>query len=160
MRARWPIIVASLGPAATLAACEPVGYPSCYRVSCPYPAHPSGEVVYVAAYPQPRRALSLPPFDDPAADYSRRSLMISQGSGNDQAANLALQTSTPWPHHSQNTSIPGNGARMVKAVNEFESGTREAGAGKRSFEQSAGAGPGIQNNLSISNGSNDGGGTP
>ncbi len=63
------------------------------------------------------------PFDDPLADYTQRSLTISPTSGNAQAANLAIQTRTPWPRESQYTSIPGNGSRMVRAVDNFESGT-------------------------------------
>src|SRR5271165_4562079 len=59
------------------------------------------------------------PFDDPLADYTQRSLTISPTSGNARAA----QTSTPWPRNSQYTSIPGNGPRMVNAVQNYESGT-------------------------------------
>jgi hypothetical protein len=63
------------------------------------------------------------PFDDPLADYTQRSLTVSPTSGNAQAANLAIQTRTPWPRESQYTGIPGNGSRMVRAVDNFESGT-------------------------------------
>src|SRR5271165_2385737 len=63
------------------------------------------------------------PFDDPLGDYTQRSLTISPTSGNAQAANLAIQTSTPWPRNSQYTSIPGNGPRMVNAVQNYKSGT-------------------------------------
>jgi hypothetical protein len=72
------------------------------------------------------------PFDDPLADYTQRSLTISPTSGNAQAANLAIQTSTPWPRDSRYTSIPVNGSKMVKAVQNYESGAggaAPAGAG-------------------------------
>jgi hypothetical protein len=70
------------------------------------------------------------PFDDPVAQYTQRSMTISPTSGNAQAANLAIQTSTPWPRDSQYTGIPVNGSRMVKAVQNFESGNGgEAPAG-------------------------------
>jgi hypothetical protein len=63
------------------------------------------------------------PFDDPVAEYTQRSLTVSPTSGNAQAANLAIQTSTPWPRYSQYTRIPGNGSRLVRAVQNYESGT-------------------------------------
>jgi len=63
------------------------------------------------------------PFDDPVAEYTQRSLTISPTSGNAQAANLAMQTSGPWPRSSQYTSIPVSGPLMVKAVQNYESGS-------------------------------------
>jgi hypothetical protein len=68
------------------------------------------------------------PFDDPFAEYTQRSLTISSTTGNAQAANLAMQTSGPWPRSAQYTSIPGNGPLMVKAVQNYESGTGGASA--------------------------------
>jgi hypothetical protein len=62
------------------------------------------------------------PFDDPTAEYTQRSLTISPTTGNAQAANLAIQTSTPWPRNSWNTRIPGNGPLMVNAVETYQSG--------------------------------------
>jgi hypothetical protein len=62
------------------------------------------------------------PFDEPTADYMQRLLTVSPTSGNAQAANLAIQTRTPWPRESQYTSIPVNGSKMVKAVQNYESG--------------------------------------
>ena len=64
-----------------------------------------------------------PPFNDPFAEYTQRIITVSPGAGNDQAANLVLQTATPWPRNSGDTRIPGNGARMVKAIERYESGT-------------------------------------
>jgi hypothetical protein len=125
MRARPLKIVAALGLAAALGGCNPAGYPTCFRVECPYPpVYRNSYAGYVPAYTDGRPAFGEPPFDDPFADYTQRSLTISQGAGNAQAANLALQTATPWPPHSSNTNIPANGARMVRAVQQFESGTR------------------------------------
>jgi hypothetical protein len=72
------------------------------------------------------------PFDDPTAQYTQRILTVSPTAGNAQAANLAVQTSTPWPRDSQNTRIPGNGARLVKAVQRYEGwvgGGPSSGAG-------------------------------
>jgi hypothetical protein len=77
------------------------------------------------------------PFDDPTADYTQRSLTVSPTSGNAQAADLAVQTGTPWPRASQYTSIPGNGSQMVRAFENFESGT---GAGPTASAASASIG--------------------
>ena len=63
------------------------------------------------------------PFDEPFAAYTQRTLTVSPTAGNAQASNLAIQTSGPWPRYSQYTSIPANGSRMVKAFQNYESGT-------------------------------------
>ena len=98
-----------------LGACNPAGYPTCYRVECPYPpVYQNSYVGYVPAYAPGGPAFGEAPFDDPFSDYTQRSPTISPGAGNAQAANLALQTATPWPRYSSNTNIPGNGAQMVK----------------------------------------------
>ena len=62
-------------------------------------------------------------FDDPTADYLQRTALVSTDGGDAQAANIAMQTPTPWPRHSNDTNIPGNGARIVKAINRYESGS-------------------------------------
>jgi hypothetical protein len=129
MRARSLQIVAALGLGAALGGCNPAGYPTCFRVECPYPpVYQNSYAGYVPAYTDGRPAFGEPPFDDPFAEYTQRSLTISQGAGNAQAANLVLQTATPWPRYSSNTNIPGNGARMVRAVHNFESGAYEPGS--------------------------------
>jgi hypothetical protein len=143
-------IVSAVGLAAALGGCNPAGYPTCFRVECPYPpVYRNSYAGYVPAYTDGRPAFGAPPFDDPFADYTQRSLTISTGAGNAQAANLALQTATPWPPHSSNTNIPANGARMVRAVQQFESGTRPAPA-----EPVGGGAAGLQINA------NTGGGAP
>jgi len=123
MRARSIRVVAALGFAVALSGCNPAGYPTCFRVECPYPpVYQNSYAGYVPAYVNGRPAFGEPPFDDPFADYTQRSVTISPGAGNAQAAAVALQTATPWPRYSSNTNIPGNGARMVGAVHDFESG--------------------------------------
>lgn len=132
---------AALGLAAALSGCNPLAYPDCYRVQCPYPpVYQNSYAGYVPAYAPGRPAFGEPPFDDPFTDYTQRSLTIAPGTGNAQAANAALQTATPWPRYSNNTRIPGNGAQMVKAVGEFESGKRPP------LEASNSSGPAIQIN--------------
>jgi hypothetical protein len=125
MSARLLRGVAALALAAELGACNPLAYPDCYRVQCPYPPIYSNSYAgYVPAHVDGRPAFGEPPFDDPFTDYTQRSLLISQGAGNAQAADTALQTATPWPPYSRNTNIPGNGAQMANAVHEYENGTR------------------------------------
>jgi hypothetical protein len=122
--------MAALGLGVALAGCNPAGYPTCFRVECPYPpVYNASYAGYVPAYAPGRPAFGEPPWDDPFADYTQRILTISPGAGNSQAANTALQTETPWPRYSSNTNIPGNGAQMVKAVQQFESGTRPSPGG-------------------------------
>src|ERR1700722_2302229 len=53
-------------------------------------------------------------FDDPTADYLQRTALVSTSGGDAQAANIAMQTATPWPRYSNDTNIPANGARIVK----------------------------------------------
>jgi hypothetical protein len=123
MRGRSLQIVAALGLAVALNGCNPLAYPDCYRVQCPYPpVYQNSYAGYIPAYVDGRPAFGEPPFDDPFADYTQRSLFSNPTSGNAQAANTVLQTATPWPRYSSNTNIPGNGARMVGAVHNFESG--------------------------------------
>ena len=55
-------------------------------------------------------------FDDPSADYLQRTALVSTSGGDAQAANIAMQTATPWPRYSNDTNIPANGARIVKAI--------------------------------------------
>jgi hypothetical protein len=79
-------------------------------------------------------------FDDPFADYLQRTALVSTTGGDSQAANIAMQTATPWPRYSNDTNIPANGARIVKAINRYESGS--AGAGASDSATTSAAGPG------------------
>jgi hypothetical protein len=79
-------------------------------------------------------------FDDPTADYLQRTPLVATSGGDAQAANIAMQTATPWPRYSNDTNIPANGARIVKAINRYESGS--AGAGASDSAATSAAGPG------------------
>jgi hypothetical protein len=68
-------------------------------------------------------------FDDPTADYLQRTALVSTAGGDAQAANIALQTATPWPRYSNDTNIPANGARIVKAITRYESGSASSSGG-------------------------------
>jgi len=108
-------LIGALGLAAALGGCNSAGYPVCRAVcTAPYPPAYPAAYAPLPAYPTP--------WDDPFADYTQRILTVSPTAGNAQAANVALQTATPWPRYSSNTNIPANGARMVKAIQNYESG--------------------------------------
>ena len=79
-------------------------------------------------------------FDDPFADYLQRTPLISTNGGNAQAANIAMQTTTPWPLYSNDTNIPANGARITKVISRYESGSTSS-SGSESAAPSA-ASPG------------------
>ena len=79
-------------------------------------------------------------FDDPSADYLQRTALVSTSGGDAQAANIAMQTATPWPRHSNDTNIPANGARIVKAITRYESGSAGAGASDSATSSAASAG--------------------
>ena len=69
MRARSLKIIAALGLAAGLSGCNPLAYPDCYRVQCPYPpVYQDSYAGYVPAYTDGRPAFGEPPWDDPFAD--------------------------------------------------------------------------------------------
>ncbi len=149
--------LSGLALAAALSGCNPPAYPDCYRAPCPYPpVYQNSYLGYVpATVTSPTSAFSLgeKPFNDPFTDYTQRSLTISGGAGNAQAANTALQTATPWPPRSGNTRIPGNGAQMARAVNEFEAGKRPP-----LVDAGASGGSGITINNTTSGGGASGGG--
>ena len=79
-------------------------------------------------------------FDDPTADYLLRTPLVATSGGDSQAANIAMQTATPWPRYSNDTNIPANGARIVKAITRYESGS--AGAGASDSATTSAASPG------------------
>jgi hypothetical protein len=79
-------------------------------------------------------------FDDPTADYLQRTPLVATSGGDAQAANIAMQTATPWPRYSNDTNIPANGARIVKAINRYETGSAGAGASDSAMPSAAGPG--------------------
>lgn len=85
-------------------------------------------------------------YPDPAIPYVQRTDTITLGAGNAQNVNAATQTIDPWPPYAGNRSIPGNGTRMVGAVERYQTGGKTQGAGGAanpgsSAPQSGGSGP-------------------
>jgi len=77
-------------------------------------------------------------FDDPFADYLQRTALVSTTGGDAQAANIAMQTATPWPRYANDTNIPANGARITKVITRYESGSASSsGSGGDSATPSA-----------------------
>jgi hypothetical protein len=66
-------------------------------------------------------------FDDPFADYLQRAALVSTTGGDAQAANIAMQTATPWPRYANDTNIPANGARIAKVIKRYEDGSSSEG---------------------------------
>ncbi len=66
-------------------------------------------------------------FDDPFADYLQRTALVSTAGGDAQAANIAMQTATPWPRYANDTNIPANGARITKVIARYEGGSTSGG---------------------------------
>jgi hypothetical protein len=97
-------------------------------------------IAFLAAFLTVAGCASTVGFDDPLADYLQRTALVSTTGGDAQAANIAMQTATPWPRYSNDTNIPANGARIVKAINRYESGS--AGAGASDSATPSGANPG------------------
>ena len=93
-------------------------------------------------------------FDDPFADYLQRTALVSTTGGDSQAANTAMQTATPWPRYANDTNIPANGARLVKVINRYESGSSGASASEGAAQPSTspGGSPGGATNGGTSTG--------
>ena len=79
-------------------------------------------------------------FDDPFADYLQRTALVSATGGDSQAANIAMQTATPWPRYANDTNIPANGARIAKVITRYESGSAGGGASDSATPSAAGPG--------------------
>jgi hypothetical protein len=79
-------------------------------------------------------------FDAPFADYLERTALVSTAGGDAQAANIAMQTATPWPRYSNDTNIPANGARIAKVITRYESGSASASGGDGATPTTANAG--------------------
>jgi hypothetical protein len=74
--------------------------------------------------------------DDSFSDYLQRSVTISMGAGNDQDANAAIHTITPWPPLVGDRRIIVDGRRAVDSVermyrvpNPFDHQSSEGGIG-------------------------------
>lgn len=58
-------------------------------------------------------------LDDFAAPYLQRKDSITAGAGNSKAVNSVTHMIDPWPPYAGNRRIPGNGERMVGAVERY-----------------------------------------
>jgi hypothetical protein len=81
-------------------------------------------------------------FDDPFADYLQRTALVSTTGGDAQAANIAMQTATPWPRYANDTNIPANGARIAKAITRYEGGSTNGSEGATPTAASSGGSAG------------------
>ena len=81
-------------------------------------------ISFLAAFLTVAGCSSTVGFDDPSADYLQRTALVSTTGGDSQATNVAMQTATPWPRHSNDTNIPANGARIAKVINALRNRLR------------------------------------
>jgi hypothetical protein len=58
-------------------------------------------------------------WDDFFAHYGRRIEGVTPGAGNAKEVNAAIHVIDPWPRRARNRHIPGNGERMVGAVERY-----------------------------------------
>jgi|SRR6185437_3487242 hypothetical protein len=61
---------------------------------------------------------------NPATQYVQRTDTVTLAAGDAQDVNAAAQTIDPWPPYAANRHIPGNGQRMVGAVERYEGSGR------------------------------------
>ena len=59
-------------------------------------------------------------YESPAAEYLHRSDTITLSAGNAKDVNAAIRTIDPWPRQVRNRRIPGNGERMVGAMQRYQ----------------------------------------
>ena len=59
-------------------------------------------------------------YQNPAIPYVQRTDTVTFGASNTQDVNSAVQTIDPWPRYVGDRRIPGNGARIVGAVERYE----------------------------------------
>ena len=59
-------------------------------------------------------------YPNPATPYVQRTDTVTLAAGNAQAVNAATQTIDPWPRYAGDRRIPGNGPRMVGAVERYQ----------------------------------------
>jgi hypothetical protein len=57
---------------------------------------------------------------DPFAQYLQRSNKITLSAGNAKEVNAATHVIDPWPPYVGNRRIPGNGQRMVGAIQRYK----------------------------------------
>jgi hypothetical protein len=61
-------------------------------------------------------------YQDPMAQYIHRSDTITLSAGNAEHINRTTQVIDPWPRGVNNRRIPGNGSRLTRAVERYQSG--------------------------------------
>jgi hypothetical protein len=93
------------------------------------------------------------PMDDPFAHYAKRIATVDATAGNDQAANLALQTIDPWPRYVHDTHIRSDAARLSDAYENYQSIPGTLPIGGKSSASTSSSGQAITN-------PGGGGGTP
>jgi hypothetical protein len=79
-----------------------------------------GAVLAVLAGAMVSGCASYDPIDDRFEGYVKRIETVTPTGGDALAVNEATQVIDPWPRYVHNTRIPGDGAKMVGAVECYE----------------------------------------
>lgn len=58
-------------------------------------------------------------YEPPGIQYFQRTDTITLGAGDAKDANAAINVIDPWAPHSANVRIPGQGERMVNAIEQY-----------------------------------------
>lgn len=61
-------------------------------------------------------------YENPAAEYVRRTDTITTSAGNAPNVNAATHVIDPWPNGVANRRIPADGDRMTRAVERYKAG--------------------------------------
>ena len=78
---------------------------------------------------------------DQLYEYRAHTDKVTEGAGNANAANRAIQTVDPWPVYAEKTQINMDGKRALTAVRRYETNT----GGKPSADASANGNGGTRN---------------
>jgi len=76
-------------------------------------------------------------YPNPATPYVQRIDTVTFGAGDAQDVNTATQMIDPWPPYVGNRRIPGNGSRMVGAVERYEGGKTQTPGGSTNAASSS-----------------------
>jgi hypothetical protein len=79
-----------------------------------------GSLILAAALPAALGGCWSGLYENPAAQYVNRSDTITLSAGNAKDVNAATHVIDPWPRNVKDRRIPGNGERMVGAVQRYQ----------------------------------------
>jgi hypothetical protein len=70
---------------------------------------------------------TVDPLADSFQQYAQRADKVTLSSGDDQEVNTRVHEKDPWPVYVGNKNIPGDGQRMVGAIERYKTATQDKG---------------------------------